>query len=135
MFDLKINFTNEIFYLYEKISFEIVESKLNSYINNSLINEQMCIKESLIDNTDHGLFKNYGNLDLGYSVKYSRQTCPLIFQNSFINSLTIYGLSDSLIKYNILGFVQLNKSINSNINSLYLTFFKAKLDKTLFERK
>lgn len=72
-------------------------------------------------------------LDFAFTVKYFLNTCPILFKNSNINSIRLYGLSDSFLKRNLLGFKSLNQSLNSSIKSLELNFYKGGLFKSLLD--
>ncbi|CAF1026422.1 unnamed protein product [Brachionus calyciflorus] len=82
-------------------------------------------------------FNFFGSLEtlgFGFTTKYSKKTCPLLFANSQINSIEIYGLSDNFLLRNKLGFLRLNKTINSSIQEIVIKAYEIDLDETFLDR-
>ncbi|RMZ94385.1 hypothetical protein BpHYR1_025727, partial [Brachionus plicatilis] len=86
-------------------------------------------QEPLI-NSDRGIRVKVG---FGFSVRYFEQTCPLIFSNSDIDLLQIYGLTKTFLKKNILGFSTINEKINSSIKNLEIKAYKIDLSERIFD--
>ena len=82
-------------------------------------------------NKDIFFFKNVLNVGFGFSVRYYRQTCPLIFSNSDVIFIEFYGLSDTFLKNNSLGFLFLNITIKNNLEKVYINSYKINLNKNL----
>ncbi|CAF0794362.1 unnamed protein product [Brachionus calyciflorus] len=106
-------------YLYKEVIVNLFDSIFNSKFCHT--------------STQNGIFNRLTEVSLSYTVKFFTDTCPLIFQNSSLQVLKIYGQSNSLIKFNILDFMDLNmKTINSRILEVSIQFYKANLtQKTL----
>ena len=71
----------------------------------------------------------YSNCD------YRKDTNPLIFNNSDISQLIIYGLCDVFIKRNMLGFKSIEKPIFAKIESANFYFYRGYLDINLLNPK
>lgn len=80
------------------------------------------------------IFKKINSIKFSNSCKYRQSTNPLIFQNSNINHLLIYGLVDSFVKKNLLGFNQAENNVNLKIKSLQLAFYRGSFTKKLLDR-
>ncbi|CAF1039947.1 unnamed protein product [Brachionus calyciflorus] len=79
-----------------------------------------------------GFFHSTNQLDFAYTCKYSKSICPLIFQNSIINKIRLYGLANNFFKKNLVGFKELNiKNINFTLKYLEMFIFHANLNRTL----
>ena len=109
-------------------------SKLDAYYNNQRIQDSQCLYLM-----EHSLFAfNVTNLIIGKKIdniynkinNYTDQICPLIFQNSIIKSLTLMDLYQT----NTLKFIQINSSINSNIERLNLFCCEFKIDLRLIDQ-
>lgn len=85
------------------------------------------------------IFKSINKLSFAFSTKYEKNLCPLIFRNSNINQIYFYGLSDCLVKRNMLSFVRkgfiMEYSFNSNIKSVYFKIFRGKFDLYLVNKR
>lgn len=123
-----------------KYSSEYGIQKVNS--NYSFI--KITILDSVLDTWENcssnifgskGVFNGLILVTFTYSVKYSRKTCPYLFKNTVLSEIFFYGLSDCLIKRNILEFIELDrKSIGFKIKILNLSFFKGKLGPSLLSQ-
>lgn len=104
---------------------EIFFSHLNLY-NNSVL-----YKKCLDSNSIQGPLQNVLLLTFTFSVKYSLNTCPLIFKNTRIQKLNFYGFSQIFVKNNMLGFIQEAnfENLNSQIENLCVYFYNANLNK------
>lgn len=76
-------------------------------------------------------FGNITTVGFGFTVAYSIQTCPFIFLNTKIEYLFFYGLSNTFLKRNKLGFSTFNNSINTIVKKLHISVYKVNLDKKL----
>ena len=82
-----------------------------------------------------GFFGKLNSVGFGFSTRYFQDTCPLIFSNSVINLVQIYGLSDNFLIRNKLGFVSTNQAINSSIEELEVKAYEMDLDEYLLNEK
>lgn len=112
LFEFKIVFLN-IFHSYFKVT----------------KNHKKNCNQTIISNFN---FKTEYHIQFAYSVIYNQNTCPTIFLNIKIIYLNFYGLSDSFIKKNVLGF---DPVLNSNsfyyIKIVDYYIYKIKIDKKL----
>ncbi|CAF0893220.1 unnamed protein product [Brachionus calyciflorus] len=86
-------------------------------------------------NKSYYFFKFTSILKFTFTTKYYTNTCPLIFQNSNINSLFLYGMSNTFLKKNILKFSKANSTINSQISNVIFNLYNLKLDNTLLDEE
>ncbi|CAF0908417.1 unnamed protein product [Brachionus calyciflorus] len=119
--------SSEIFtFFIDKYSYRYV--RVNLY--DSIFNGKSCFFS-----VNNGIFNRLDELTFSYTVKFFKQTCPFIFQNTNLQYLKIYGQSYSFIKHNILGFIDFNQqSIGSKILNLELSFYKAYLSKEILNK-
>lgn len=104
------------------------------YSNGSLFSE--CTNAFLESQNFYSPFQNTKYLEFSFTVKFKQNTCPLIFKNTLIESLDFYGLSNSFLRQNSLGFTQITfkKSLNSTIKSAFLRFYQGNLDYKLLDK-
>ncbi|CAF0710288.1 unnamed protein product [Brachionus calyciflorus] len=123
---LDLNSSNIFTYFLEKYLYK--EVKVNIF--DSIFDSKSCYT-----NTKNGIFNRVKELSLSFSVKFLPKTCPFIFQNSNLEVLNIYGQSQSFIKHNTLGFLDLNlKTIHSTILYVSIHFYKANLTQRLLNK-
>ncbi|CAF1126966.1 unnamed protein product, partial [Brachionus calyciflorus] len=79
-------------------------------------------------------FGSLFSLGFGFSTRYFKNTCPLIFSNSNINSLELYGLSDNFLIRNRLSFLALNQTINSSIQEIVIKAYEIDLDESILDK-
>ncbi|CAF0966107.1 unnamed protein product [Brachionus calyciflorus] len=76
-------------------------------------------------NKTQAIFKNLTDLKFSITCKYNENSSPLLFYKSTINELILSGLSDTLIKKNLLGFERVdNFDIESSIKIANFDFYK-----------
>ncbi|CAF0997878.1 unnamed protein product [Brachionus calyciflorus] len=92
-------------------------------------------KESCDQNLYLKYDSNLKSLNIRFSSTiYFKNTCPLIFSFVKINTLDFYGISDTFIKKNTLGFKYLENTISMyEINNCIFNIFKANLSRDLIE--
>jgi hypothetical protein len=56
--------------------------RFDFYLNSKLIGEKECIQANFINKTS--FFGSITELRLGFNILYSKRTCPLVFNNSYI---------------------------------------------------
>lgn len=117
--DLNARIFGKISKYSKKVEIDFFDSKFDIY---------PCSFDSLKNKTDFGLFKNIYEIKLAYSVKYSSNTCPLVFANANLEYISINGVSCSFVKINMLGFKDLsqNLDLNSSIKRLELQIYSEK---------
>jgi len=98
----------------------IAFSKLDFYLNNTLINETDC--EKLVGAKT--FFYQFSWMVL-INVKFPKFICPTIFTNSKMNSLEVNDISDSLIKRNKFNVI--------NFNNERVTIKKNNIKEVVFE--
>ncbi|CAF1014832.1 unnamed protein product [Brachionus calyciflorus] len=81
------------------------------------------------------IFKKVQSLNFAFTSTYKLNTCPFIFLNSDIYELKLNGLSDTLVKKNILSFKPIQFELNFRINKLGLSFYRSVLNKEIFDCK
>lgn len=140
----KLKFTNQLFLFFSnlkgidlnlklnnleslRVEMYFFDTKLNLYSNGLFVS-------NCNQNPNSTVFNNIFSLKFSFSTKYSLSTCPCIFNNSFINEITIEGLADNFIKKNMLGFSHQNILLNSTINTLELNIYRAKLTEKLLSK-
>lgn len=127
-FDLNSNFIFKILrenYSYIEPTLILYDSYLNS------VNE-LCSLDSIEPEYSQGIFNGFFELKTYYTVKYSLNTCPLLFRNTSITNLVISGISDNFIRTNKLEFKNLTlENLNCSILRAKLHFTKAKLNRNL----
>ncbi|CAF0754643.1 unnamed protein product [Brachionus calyciflorus] len=75
----------------------------------------------------NSFFKKIYDLKFTFSVKFYLNTCPLIFENSIINRIQFFGLSNSFVKQNEPTFEKLDRKFNSTVNSLLISSYRFRL--------
>ncbi|CAF0720767.1 unnamed protein product [Brachionus calyciflorus] len=107
---------------------EFYFTRLEFYYQNSQIN--FCHQKE-----NFTVFKNLQQIQFGITVKYFPNTCPLIFDGLNLFSLRFLGISNTLIKQNILSFIQVDNMSSPVIHQLTFRFYKFKLTKNLTSKK
>ncbi|CAF1069708.1 unnamed protein product [Brachionus calyciflorus] len=127
-FDLNINvFPNQTVNELNMFSIGFFYSNFKVISNGS----KLCLTNST---QSPDIFQDVHTVGFGFSVRYSRKTCPLVFSNSKISFLQFFGLSNTFLKRNHLGFLSLNQSLNSGITSIYFNSYKIDLDSQLLSQ-
>lgn len=80
---------------------------------------------------DINFFGKLKTIGFAFTVTYFKQTCPLVFLNSKIENIYFYGLSDTFLKPNVLGFLSTNNSLNSDIKQIFIYGYRLDLDKQM----
>lgn len=126
--DIKgFNIQSVLFDSNRKYSLEFYYSNFDFYLKNSLYLN--------CNNSDFlSFFKNIYYLKFAFSVKYTPNICPYLFKNSSLDIIEFYGLSNTFIKKNILGFIPTSELLNFKLNEFYIYFYKPKLDEKLFDQ-
>jgi len=120
----------------ENVLWSIDESNFNFYINNKLLNEQECLSNKN---------KNWNNLitnsklsflTLNSGTIYSLKTCPYIFKNTKIITLSLNEIRSSFVDSNLLSFLKLenysnNNFLNSDIFHADFTLYRVHFDDSL----
>ena len=78
-------------------------------------------------------FGKLSSVGFGFSTSYYEKTCPYIFSNSIINLLEFYGISDTFLKTNKLGFLSANNSLNSSIEELTVMGYEIDLNENMLD--
>ena len=125
-FDISSNLFKNLKNITEIYSIEFHYSEFNIIFNNSI---------SCFTNDDKGFFQNVSKISFGFSVRYSRFTCPFIFSNSRFDLIQYYGLSDTFLKRNQLGFLSVNKPLYNQVNHIYFNSYKVDLDNHLLSHQ
>lgn len=115
--------------------FIIGYSKLNFIFEKTLISDKCDLNLMGQSDWSNYLFKGHFTIIENTNI-FSKNTCPLAFQNSFLYKLSIEGISSSLFKKNEFEFIRLNHTddINSYISVLNLVMYRTSLtDKLLNE--
>ena len=108
----------------------IALSKLDFYLNKSLIKETECDRLVGAD----GFFASFRKLVLA-SVKFPTFLCPTILGHSPIDQISIDQISNSLINKNQLRFVTIPNSLPNQVTSLNLELAYAILNSQLLNRQ
>ncbi len=110
-------------YPLKKIFWIVESSNFDFYNNNQLINKQKC-KLDLINTNDY-FFSQIGRLFLKSNVKFSDDTCSLIFHNAYIKLFNIDRLTFTFISKNVLSFTEIKENffLNSNIFQLIIGLY------------
>ena len=103
------------------------------YSSFSVFSKAKKITNCTAERHNQTIFAQIFTLQFAFTTKYYQDTCSLIFQNSLITNLLLYGLSDVFIKRNMLGFIKMKRNINVNINFLSLYFYRINLDENLLD--
>jgi hypothetical protein len=100
---------------------ELTLSKSNfifTYANDNLLSKRCNLNELDFESID-SIFKKFDNLILTSSIKYEEKTCPFIFKDVSLSSLSIYNLNDNS---NSLVFIEsltiAGQRLNSNVKKL-----------------
>jgi hypothetical protein len=108
------------FKTYNKMD-ELTLSKSNfifTYANDNLLSKRCNLNELDFESID-SIFKKFDNLILTSSIKYEEKTCPFIFKDVSLSSLSIYNLNDNS---NSLVFIEsltiAGQRLNSNVKKL-----------------
>lgn len=110
-------------------------SKLNQVsIHVSFSYSKLKLFNDLKSNQSTSIFNRIYQLYFYSNCEYSRDTNPLIFNNSDISHLVFYGLSDVYIKRNILGFKSIEDPIAAQIDTASFFFYKGHLDKNMLDQ-
>ncbi|CAF0780061.1 unnamed protein product [Brachionus calyciflorus] len=78
-------------------------------------------------------FGNIKSVGFGFTTRYFPKTCPLIFSNSIINIIEIYGLTDNFLIRNKLEFLKINTTINSSIKLIVIKAFDIDLEDSILD--
>ncbi|CAF0732826.1 unnamed protein product [Brachionus calyciflorus] len=91
-------------------------------------------QDSCVLKSSNSTFKKIKYLCFALSMVYFKKTCPLFLSNLKISFLNFNGLSNSLLKRNILEFIQISNSSHLyGIESLQLNFYNYKITKRLID--
>ena len=90
-------------------------------------------KDKCAQNNSNSTFKKLIKLSFLNSCKYNSLTDPKIFQNSLIEWLEIAGLTDTIIRRNILEFKQIEHELNSVIEFVQFNFYRSNLENKLLD--
>ena len=77
--------------------YELTLSKSNfafNYANNNLLSKLCYLNVIDLDSID-SIFKQFDNLILTSSIRYEEKTCPFIFMDVSLSSLSLYNLNDN----------------------------------------
>jgi len=89
-----------------------------NYANNNLLSKRCNLNEIDFDAID-SIFKKFDNLILTSTIKYEEKTCPFIFKDVSLSSLSLYNLNDNS---NSLVFSEnltiAGEQLNSNVKKL-----------------
>lgn len=114
-----------------QINLEISYSRMIFYLNNTLLDQSLCIKSNLfkISKNEHFL-ASIKSLHILASNLLSTNICPYVFHNSNINEIFIHKLSGYFFDSNLFQFID-NKEeldIKSNISFVSVEIMYADLD-------
>lgn len=87
-----------------------------------------------LTNKTTGIFGKINILGFGFSVRYFKQTCPIILANSEIQTLQFYGFSDTFLIRNKLEFLFTNKKLNTSIQELVIKAYQLNLNEAFFDK-
>nr|QVK45920.1 G protein-coupled receptor [Proales similis] len=92
------------------------------------------VRESAKSLLNPSPFYNQQNMPLNFNKgnRYHTNTCPLIFNRAYITQIQLLELTDSNVKYNMLGFEPTNRTLNSTIQQLVQNGYRLKFDSTVF---
>jgi hypothetical protein len=136
-FDIKSNpFKNVVFsrniYKIWSISF----SNFDFYYKNLLV-YKTCDEQLMINFSNENQFNGF-MLSFDHSIKYSLNTCPIIFSNINLRFINLGKISNSFIEKNILGFQNISDAllnrINSSIFQLNLLLYHTDLNSNLLNK-
>ena len=65
-----------------------------NYANNNLLSKLCYLNVIDLDSID-SIFKQFDNLILTSSIRYEEKTCPFIFKDVSLSSLSLYNLNDN----------------------------------------
>ncbi|RNA27263.1 hypothetical protein BpHYR1_036906 [Brachionus plicatilis] len=111
---------------YDEITISLFYSNFKIYTHGSLAKD--CSKA---DHPNFTYFPNVTYLFFTFSNKYHPNTCPQVFKFVNMKKLTFHGISDSFLKKNMLGFLQVNSTIPNEIDSINIGCYRAGIQKTL----
>ncbi|CAF0765236.1 unnamed protein product, partial [Brachionus calyciflorus] len=109
----QINFFERL--LTNEYTLNLIKELLNldhemSFINSIVKN----LRLQFCNQSEHfTVFRNLQKIQFGITVKYFPNICPLIFDGLNLFSLKFLGISQSLVKQNILTFIELFRKTNS----------------------
>jgi hypothetical protein len=117
---------------------QIKLSNFDFYYNNNALINTVCNENILEKISNENQFNGY-MLILGPNLKFSLNTCPLIFWNISLNFICFNQIKDSFIEKNILGFQNLNsdnltQKLNSNIFQLDIDLYHTDLNSNLLNK-
>lgn len=100
-----------------KVDFYFTSSKLDFYINNSLITKKECIMENFesFDNS-RTFFSNFGSIAF-IGVSYKHPVCPFVFLNSNLYTVYFTDIANSFLNKNVLNFIDVNET---NISMIFI---------------
>lgn len=119
-------------------SITIMDSVFQVYANNSLLNS----RHPLVLNNFKSLPLNFKSLFTSNnyevifrsSVVFKTPIHPILFKDSYIETLKVFGLTESFLRVNLMEFMNVNLSfrLNSNVNILFLYVNQARLKSSMF---
>jgi len=118
------------------IEIAVHKSNFDFFISNISLNDHCDLKLfSSSSELTSFLFKEKFSI-FATSIKYTKNICPLIFRNSFLNKLVLKEISSSFINKNEFEFAKLNfKDLNSTIYNLCLFTYHIVLKDALFNKE
>ncbi|CAF0735601.1 unnamed protein product, partial [Brachionus calyciflorus] len=108
---------------YKTFKYQLFYSKLKFLDTKTSINS--CSKKE-----NYKIFQSVDDLLFSFTTKYYLNTCPFIFHNTKVNEVSFYGLTKSIIKNNMLSFIDLNEDTNSSVKTILATYFNGKLNRS-----
>lgn len=102
----------------EKIKLELVNTKLDFYLNeNKMIQTCEDMTQTKVVRSIFQLNARYGIEVIFFKSNFHRPFCPLFFQNSRIFKLSINRMVNSFMKKNVISFTTNNNVLLENLNS------------------
>jgi len=134
-FDLDLNSFNEIQFVPQvKIKIWTLSNSNFNFFKKGMCVDSKCDESILNDRLQQNLFNGIV-LFLGFKMKYSTNTCPLIFTNLWNPTLIVTQLSSTFIETNLLKFQNVSKDIlkklNCSIFQFQVSFYHTQLDSAL----
>lgn len=111
-------------------------SKLDFYMNGSKFDQ--CNKTFLNQKNYFTLFESLSLILFSITVKFSVNTCPLIFKNSKLEYLYFIGVSNVFVKTNLLTFVDLklkpSETLNSSVKYVEFNIYNIDFDRRILNK-
>jgi len=108
--------------------------RLEFYLNETLIDKSMCVKENFIKNHPQP-FGSFISAFFEEYISYSQTVCPYVFMNTSLVEFGMYEISNSLIYMNQFGFIDITNDNSESFRVENLTIFYLKMYNECFSTK